>query len=149
MDRRFLCTGFSAVLAMTAVAADQAVAQSKKAKKADLNTTELQVRRSVFSGNELQALKLWWVNADCSPGELPDARVVRAASNGEVSFQEVRTAVDLPKGTARSHCNGKPVNALAMVYKSRDDFVGEDNIVIDVDFKLGLLRRYSVKVDVR
>ena len=43
--------------------------------------------------------------------------------------------VDRPAGNPRANCNGKPVTAVGIFYKSNVDYVGQDNIVIDVDFK--------------
>lgn len=123
----------------------------KKAKPeiAALEMTGSQFRRSVFSGNEARIAQFWTVNADCSSGPLVDVRVVKSPSNGQVSFQEVRSIVELKKEHQRAHCNEKPVDAVGMFYTSREDFTGTDKMQIEVDYKSGFVRRYSIIVDVR
>jgi len=129
-------------------AAGDASAQSGKSKRAAVESSETPLRLSVFSGNEVRLAVLNWVNADCSPTR-PDVRVSRQPAHGELTFREVRTVVELKAGTPRAHCNGKPTTGIGVFYTSREDFNGEEKLALDVDYQIGLVRRYSITVDVR
>ena len=74
---------------------------------------------------------------------------VKPPANGEITFQEVRAHVEYPKEHFRAHCNGKVVDAVKALYASREDFTGTDRMQIEVDYKTGYVRRYSVIMDVR
>ena len=139
----------AAVGVILAIGATSQAAPKGKTELAALDATSLEVRRSVFSGNELRLTHFYTVNPDCSSGPLVDVRVVKPPANGEMTFQEVRSRVELKKDHQRAHCNGKPVDAVAASYKSRENFTGTDKMQIDVDYKNGVVRRYSVTVDVR
>ena len=54
-----------------------------------------------------------------------------------------------PQGHPRFSCNGKPVKAVAVFYNLKAGYTGDDNAVIDVDFKTGQVRRFSYKITVR
>jgi hypothetical protein len=116
---------------------------------AALDITHSEFRRSVFSGNEMQVGTFALVKADCSTGPLVDIRMVKQPANGKASFQEVQTVVDLKKDSVRAHCNGKSVDAVAMFYTANEDFTGPDKLEIEVDYKNGFVRRYSIVVNVR
>lgn len=62
---------------------------------------------------------------------------------------ETTYAVERKPGDSRVGCNGKNVYAVGVHYKSKADFTGADNIVIDVGFKAGSARRYNYKITVR
>lgn len=111
--------------------------------------TETTVNRDVFTGNESQIGAMHSVKADCSSGPIPVLRVVTAPQNGEYRFKETTYAVDRKPGDSRVACNGKKVDAVGVHYKSKADFTGADNIVIDVDIKSGTVRRFSFKITVR
>lgn len=133
---------------MAAGSASSEPAKKPRAQKASVTPTEFELRRSVFSGNEMRFAPLYYVNADCSSTP-PDFRVVKPPANGEITFQEVSAIVELRKDAQRAHCNGKPAQGIAMFYKSNEDFTGQDRITVDIDFKTGVIRRYLVIVDVR
>jgi len=124
-------------------------AQKGKAQVAALTTTTAEVRRSAFSGNEVSLAGFYTVNTDCSSGSLVDVRVVKPPANGEVTFQEVRTQAEFQKDHVRARCNGKPVDAVKVLYRSHESFTGTDRMQIEVDYKNGRVRRYSVVIDVR
>jgi hypothetical protein len=52
-------------------------------------------------------------------------------------------------GNARSHCNGKTVNAVGVFYRSKANHAGADSVVLDVDFKHGRVNRYNYAIAVR
>jgi len=80
---------------------------------------------------------------------LVDVRVAKPPANGEITFQEVRARVEYPKDHFRAHCNGESVDAVKALYTSRENFTGTDRMQIEVDYKTGHVRRYSVIMDVR
>src|SRR5262245_59312946 len=88
----------------------------KKVQKAAIQPTEFEVRRTGFSGSELRLRVFGWVNADCTSGSRPDVRIVKGPKNGEMTFKEVYSVVELPRGYVRSRCNGQPVNGVGMFY---------------------------------
>jgi len=110
---------------------------------------ETALTREVFTANEARIAAMNWVNADCTSGPLPDLRIATPPQNGELRMEEITMPIDRPKDTPRFSCNGKPVKAVAVFYKSKAGYTGDDNAVIDVDFKTGQVRRFSYKITVR
>jgi len=123
----------------------------KPAAKADIARPipETDFNRDAFSGNEIRLATMNSVNADCTSGPVPVLRIVTAPQNGEQRLEEITIPVDRKEGAPRASCNGKPVQAIGVFYKSKADFTGKDNIVIDVDFKTGVVRRFNYKITVR
>ena len=140
--------GTAVVSAVLVIGATAQAAQKGK-QLAALDTTNTEVRRSGFSGNEIKLTYFYTVNPDCSSGPLVDVRIVKPPAHGEISFQELRSIVEYKKDHFRAHCNGKMVDSVGAVYTSRDDFTGIDKIQIEVDYKTGQVRRYSLTIDVR
>jgi hypothetical protein len=142
--------GFVAAMIGTLTVATEASSQTVKkdaVQKASLGSEQVELKRSVFSGNEARVSIFWGAMADCSSVPV-DFRVVKAPANGEVTFREVRTAIEFRKSHARARCNGKPVSGVGMFYTSRDDFSGRERFTVDVDYG-GDIRRISATVDVR
>jgi hypothetical protein len=110
---------------------------------------EARFSRSVFSGNETRLAAFNYVNADCSAGPLPDLRIVTAPSHGAYRLEPTTIQIDRKQDDARASCNGKPVSAVAVHYKPTAEFVGGDNLVVDVDFRNGTVRRYIYAINVR
>jgi hypothetical protein len=111
--------------------------------------TETTVNRDVFTGNQSPIGAMHTVKADCSSRPIPVLRVITAPQNGEYRFEETTYADERKPGDSRAACNGKNVDAVGVHYKSKADFTGADNIVIDVDFKDGTVRLYNSKITVR
>jgi hypothetical protein len=142
----------SGVFAIALNAAAATAQESKKpSSKVDIVRTipETIVNREAFSGNEIRIAAMQVVNADCTSGPIPLLRVATAAQSGEQRQEEVTVAVDRKAGDPRASCNGKPVTAVGVFYKSKEGFTGKDNVVIDVDFKNGNVRRFNYKITVR
>ncbi|MDI1346065.1 MAG: hypothetical protein PSV22_18465 [Pseudolabrys sp.] len=140
----------AAVLALTSTTG---AAQEKKkpATKADISKarSDTTFNREIFSGSESRIAAMNNVNIDCTSGPVPSLRIVTPPKNGQHRLEEIAYLVDRPAGNSRANCNGKPVTAVGVFYKSNADYVGQDNIVIDVDFKSGTVRRYNFKITVR
>jgi hypothetical protein len=124
-------------------------APKAKVHRASVQATESEVRRSGFSGNEMQLGLFWWVNPDCSSSQRPDVRIVKAPSHGEMTFKEVFSVVEIRGGHPRARCNGQPVAAVGMFYTSNEDFTGQERLTVDIDYRDGSVRRQTVVVDVR
>jgi hypothetical protein len=104
---------------------------------------------SMLSGNETIVLRPHFLKADCTAGQLPDVRIVDAPQNGSVRFDKATITINAPSGTPRAKCNGKEIEAIGVVYKSHDGYVGVDRIVMKADFHNGNVSEMIVLVDVR
>lgn len=135
-------------LGLETVAAQETKKASSKAEIAR-PIAETIVSRDAFSGNEIRIAAMQVVNADCTSGPLPSLRIATAPQNGEQRQEEITVPVDRKSDDRRASCNGKPVNAVGVFYKSKEGFTGKDNIAIDVDFKNGTVRRFNYKITVR
>ena len=111
--------------------------------------SELTYNREVFSDSETRIAAMNWVNSDCSSGALPTLRFVTSPKNGTTRTEETTIPIDRPASDARASCNGKPVRALAIFYKPNAGYTGADNVVVDVDFHMGGVRRLIYKITVR
>lgn len=136
---------------MLVIGPGAAVAQDSKKTKADIGRPipETNINSDAFTGNEIRIAAMQYVNADCTSGPLPLLRIVKAPQNGDIRQEEVTMPVDRKEGDRRASCNGKPVQAVGVFYKSKAEFTGKDNVVIDVDFKSGTVRRFNYKITVR
>jgi hypothetical protein len=126
--------------------------ETKKASakpKIEKRLPEVEYRLDVFSGNEMRFAAMTNMRADCSSGPVPDTRIVANPTNGEIRSEQIRYIVSRSSSDSRAHCNGKEVDAIGLYYKSREGFVGEDKITVDVDYKIGTVRRYHYVIQVR
>jgi hypothetical protein len=147
-----LITALLLTAAVALPATDRAWSQpagKPKITSSTLQPAEIEVRRSVFSGNEARLGLLWAIDSNCKAGPLPDVRVRKAPRNGELEFREADGVIEFRKEHIRSHCNGKPATGVAVFYKSRAEFTGTESMQIEVDYKLGITRRFTVTVQVR
>lgn len=76
-------------------------------------------------------------------------RFITLPQNGTTRTEETTIPIDRPASDTRSSCNGKPVQALAIFYKPNAGYTGADNVVVDVDFHVGGVRRFAYKITVR
>src|SRR5262245_42376768 len=112
-------------------AATRAESKKTEAKQpVERKLAETRFKKDAFSGNEFRVAALNYVNADCSSGPVPDMRIVTRPANGEIRTEQIRYIVDREADNSRHHCNGKEVDALALFYKSRDGFTGQDQVAI-------------------
>jgi hypothetical protein len=151
MTNRFLAISGTFVLASVVALTGGAWAQSSKKnapQKASLTFGDTELRKQAFSGNNVQIGTLWTLDIDCKSPQ-PDIRIVKAPKNGEATFQEIRVAAALPEKHARAHCNGKMANGVQVYYQSREDYSGTEEFKIEVDYKLGFVRSYTVYINVR
>ena len=141
------------IAALPALTPDVAAAQQTKKPSTKLDAVrpipEVKNNRDVFTGSETRIAAMNSVNADCSSGPVPSLRIVTAPKNGEHRLEELTIPVDRKTESSRAACNGKPVSAVGIYYKSKAEFTGTDNIVVDVDFRNGTVRRYIYRITVR
>jgi hypothetical protein len=105
--------------------------------------------REAFSGSEFRIAALGHVRTDCSGGALPEVRVVTPPGSGDIRQEPVKVPVSHQKSHPRAHCNGKIVDTVAVFYKSKSDFAGADKVVLDVDFKVGVIKRFVYAINIR
>ena len=103
----------------------------------------------MLSGSESRIAAINFVNANCSSGPLPEVRVVTAPNSGDVRMEPIKYAVSRSKSDTLFRCNGNIVDAVAVFYKSKSDFTGADKVVLDVDFKVGIVKRYIFAINIR
>jgi len=138
----------SAVILIAFGAIPSALGQTTKQSQRPQVETR-QVNRATFTGSESWLLNLYVVQADCTQNQEPEVRMVSHPKNGEVRFEQRKVPISFTKESPRAHCNGKPVDAVSVVYKSKDGFVGVDRMTMDVNYKDGFIIRYVYSVDVR
>ena len=104
---------------------------------------------TMLSGNEAIVLRPHFLKPDCTSGQLPDVRVINAPQHGSLRLEKSTITINAPAGAPRAQCNGKGIEAIGVVYKSNDGFVGTDRIVMKADFHNGNVSEMIVLVDVR
>ena len=90
-----------------------------------------------------------YVNADCSSGAVPEVRIVTPPSSGNIRLQQLTIPIARPLADPLVRCNGKPVEAVVVSYKSKNGFTGADTVVLDVDFRHGKVTRFIYNIAVR
>jgi hypothetical protein len=143
-----LCGGVVAASMLALTVGVSAQAKKPVPQKASLSFEDKEVRMSAFSGSKIKIGSLWTMDAECKSAQ-PDIRVVKEPKNGEVSFEELRGPAALPKNHLRAHCDGSRVNGAAVYYESKDGYSGADQFKIEVDYKQGFVRSYTVYMNVR
>ena len=136
----------AAVVLIIAAVAWPASAQKSKQQAAE--EAPVIARRSLFSGSESRVAEVGWLRPDCTTST-PDIRVVKAPAHGELRFEEGKAVVSGEQTALQKQCHGKPVDALRIYYKAGTDYTGADSFTVDVDTKLGFVKRYLFTMDVR
>ncbi|HEX5213078.1 MAG TPA: hypothetical protein VFW22_15240 [Pseudolabrys sp.] len=121
---------------------------SAKDRKATLAPEPIVVNRSLFGGSESGLYDFGWLKPDCST-EFADVWIVRPPESGDIRFEEATSVVAGEKTDVQRLCHGKSGKVVRLFYKSKDNFTGRDRFVLDVDTKLGFVKRYAFTVDVR
>lgn len=105
--------------------------------------------REVFSGSESQIAAMNYINSDCTSGVMPEVRIVTPPADGTLQMQARTIPIARPPTAPLARCNGRPVEAIVVLYKSKGGFTGADSVVLDVDFRHGKIFRYVFNVTVR
>jgi hypothetical protein len=134
----------AAALALLGVTAST----SAKSRKAEVGPEPVEIKRSLFSGSESHLHNFGGLYADCT-APTTDVRIVKPPSKGEIRFEEARMVLAYKTDAVRLLCHGKMVDGVRMYYKANDNSVGQDTFLLDVDTKLGLVKRYKFIVDIR
>lgn len=116
--------------------------------KAKPGRAAFEFERSLFSGNEAHLADHGWLNRDCTMVPTPDVSIVTRPKKGSLRFEHVRMQVPSGKTATHKDCYGKPLNALRVYYRSNEKTSGRDNLVLDVDTKLGWIVRYTYLIDI-
>ena len=126
-----------------------AAAKPRAAQPKSKSHLEEVYEKELFSGSESRIAAMNFVNSDCSTGPLPEVRVVTPPGSGDVRMEPIKHALNRKKSDHRAHCNGKTVDAVAVFYKSKSDFAGADQVILDFDFKHGTVKRYIFAINIR
>src|SRR5262245_23133121 len=132
----------TALLASSILLLASDLALARKDDPATFRFKPLEVNRSLFSGNETLIGNVSWMRHDCTAAT-PDIRVVTQPKKGALCFEETRLTVTASKTELDKKCHGKPVNAVLIYYRSDEKFAGRDKIVLEVDAKVGAIRRQT------
>jgi hypothetical protein len=84
------------------------------------------------------------IKKDCSPGPLPEIRVVTAPKSGTLTV----TRANLTTNKV-ANCPAATTPVQVVFYRSRPGFVGEDLIAYDVKESSGRVRSYAITITVR
>jgi hypothetical protein len=123
-------------------------AAAQKSRHQATEDAPVTAKRSLFSGSESRVAELGWLSPDCITST-PEIRVVKTPSHGELRFEEAKTVVSADQTALQKQCHGKSIDALRVYYKASADYTGEDAFTIDVDTKLGFVKRYAFTMDIR
>jgi hypothetical protein len=120
--------------------------KTQKRKHVDADQSPIELRRSLFSGSESTLFDFGWLRGGYII-PLPEVRVITAPEKGAIRFEQISTAVATNSTELQKLCHGKQVEALRLLYKAPDDFTGTDKFVLNVDTKVGYVRRYVFTVN--
>lgn len=126
-----------------------AAAAQNAPQEQDKSESQAAIKRAGFAGNEMRLAVFNNLNTDCSSAARPDVRIVTPPANGSVRVEALFVAVDRPAGDPRAHCVGKRADSVGVFYKAKNGFVGDDQIVLDIDFKTGTVRHFVYAIEVR
>jgi hypothetical protein len=107
------------------------------------------IARTVPSGSESRIGVYYNVQSDCTSGQIPIARVIKAPTQGKLRFNSTNFPIKRAEGDARAHCNGMQVEALAVYYDVPEGLTGVQTITIDSDTRTGSVRRFFYTVTVQ
>ncbi|GLS43689.1 4-aminobutyrate aminotransferase [Methylobacterium brachythecii] len=80
---------------------------------------------------------------DCSTGPLPEIKIVTAPKNGQLQTKSGKL-----KTPASYRCPSKDAQASAVFYKSKADFTGTDQVLLDVKTADGVVERQDIRITV-
>ena len=104
---------------------------------------------SAFTASQSRNMEPNLVNLDCSSGPRPEVRISTPPMNGTVRLEPITHIVHRAPGDAHAHCNGRRVDAVAVLYQSKEGYVGLDKTVIEADYHLGSVSQFTILIDVR
>lgn len=83
---------------------------------------------------------------DCSSSGNPEVRVLEAPKNGTISVGTGRTFPNYLKDSPRSQCDDKMTDSVTVLYKSNNEYLGDDYTEILVLFPDGTARKYHYEI---
>ncbi|GEP11533.1 4-aminobutyrate aminotransferase [Methylobacterium gnaphalii] len=92
------------------------------------------VKRLVISPN---------LKKDCSTGPLPEIKIVTAPKNGQLQTKSGKL-----KTPSSYRCPSKEAQAVAVFYKSKNDFTGTDQVLVDLKTADGVVERQDIRITV-
>jgi hypothetical protein len=83
------------------------------------------------------------VQPDCTSGTLPALRLIAPPSNGTLSIKRGKVSA-----TNYKQCLALEVPGFIAFYQSKPDFVGSDEVTIEVKYPAGRTEVQHIKIDV-
>lgn len=81
------------------------------------------------------------IEPDCTSGPLPALRLVGKPQNGAVTIKRGRVT-----GTNYKHCLALEVPGFVAFYRSKPDFMGQDEVTIEVRYPKGRAETQRIKI---
>ncbi len=98
---------------------------------------------TVASGKVVRLVISPNLKKDCSAGPLPEIKIVTAPKNGQLKSKSGKL-----KTPASYRCPNKDAQATAVFYKSKADFTGEDQVLIEVKTAEGTVEKQDIRITV-
>jgi hypothetical protein len=89
------------------------------------------------------------VKLDCTPVDWADVRIAQQPQNGKAVTSKGSVLMYYSEENPRKSCNGKPVEAIRLMYTPNDDARGDDRIVVEVVYSSGESRRFTYELTVK
>ena len=110
---------------------------------------QAQYTKVAASGKQIHLGFYGSANPDCSSAGDPTVRVTQAPEHGRVNTPAVRDFPTFAQSNIRSVCNTRRLAGRAARYVSQRGFVGTDQVVLEVFYTSGSMRRYHYMINVR
>ena len=89
------------------------------------------------------------VKLDCTPVDWTDVRIVQQPQNGKAAVSKGSVQMYYSDDNPRKSCNGKPVEAMRLMYTPNEDARGDDRIVVEVVYSSGESRGFTYELTVK
>ncbi len=107
------------------------------------------LNRVAASGKQIKLGFFGSANPDCSSAGDPTVRVTQTPEHGRVSTPAARDFPTFSQSNVRSVCNTRRLPGRVAWYTSQRGFVGTDQVVLEVFYTSGVMRRYHYAIEVR
>jgi hypothetical protein len=129
------------VLAAAAVLATPVAAHAQLVEKA--------FAKAAVAGRTSTLDAYYGVKLDCVPIEWIDVRVVEPPQNGKAVVSKGTVVMYYAETNPRKSCNGKPIEAMRLLYSPNEGAQGDDRIVIEIVNSSGQNLKYTYDITVK
>lgn len=116
---------------------------------APTSVTSVEVKRTIKAGREAFIGSWLSVGPDCKVGETPKIEVISKPENGELRTRPAALNIRDAPGAPRRGCVGVSPRAIAVAYRPKWRFKGEDKAQFRVTFPDGRVREVSAIIEVQ